>query len=195
MTTPVVPPDALPVTAPLPGPAALFFGFSRIAMSGFGGVLPFAYRAVVEQRKWLTPVEFTEKLAASQLLPGPTICNVALMIGAHFAGLRGAAAALAGMITGPFLIVMSLGMLYQRYGELPLIRAGLSGMTAVAVGLIASTAIKMSLPLLKPGKSRIPDILFALLGFAGMGLLKLPMFEVIAVLAPLCIGYAYWRGR
>lgn len=189
MTTP------LPLAVNLPGPAALFFGFSRIAMSGFGGVLPFAYRAVVEQRKWLTPTEFTELLAASQLLPGPTICNIALMIGARFAGLRGAAAALAGMITGPFMIVMSLGMLYQRFGELPLVRAGLSGMTAVAVGLIASTAIKMALPLFKPGASRLANIGFALLAFGGMGLMKLPMFEVIAVLAPLCIGYAYWKGR
>ena len=180
---------------PAPGPAALFLGFSRIALSGFGGVLPFAYRGIVEQRRWLDDAEFTALLSASQLLPGPTICNVALMIGARFAGLRGAAAALAGMIAGPFFIVIGLGMLYQRYGELAPVRAALGGMGGVAAGLVASTALKMARPLLRERRWRLPNAAFALLAFAGMALAKLPMLVVIAVLAPLCIGLAWRRER
>src|SRR4051812_44615876 len=96
----------------------LFAAFSRIALSGFGGVLPFAYRGLVEKRGWLTASEFAEFLGLSQMLPGPTICNVALMVGHKYGATRGALAALAGLIVFPFLLVIALGALYQRYGDL-----------------------------------------------------------------------------
>ena len=57
--------------------AALFAGFFRIGMIGFGGVLPWARRMLVEQRKWLTAQEFTDLLALCQFLPGPNVVNLA----------------------------------------------------------------------------------------------------------------------
>jgi len=184
-----------PSTVPPPGPAALFIGFSQIALAGFGGVLPVAYRGIVEQRRWLTPSEFTTMLASAQVMPGPSICNVTLMIGAHLAGMRGALAAIAGMLSGPFLIVIAMGMFYQYFGDLALVRAALAGMSAVAVGLLAGVSIKLAIPLLAPGGQRVWHLLFIVLGFIGMGLLKFPMIEVVAVLAPVSIGWAYWQGR
>ena len=164
-------------------------------MAGFGGVLPVAYRGIVEQRKWLTAAEFTGMLSSAQVLPGPTICNVTLMVGAHLAGMRGALAAIAGMLGGPFLIVIAMGMFYQHFGDLAPVRAALAGMSAVAAGLIAGVATKLALPLLARGAKRAWHVLFIVLGFVGMGLLKFPMIEVVAVLAPISIGLAYWQGR
>src|SRR5438477_8322909 len=85
------------------GPLALFLAFTEIAVSGFGGTLPWSYRTLVETRRWLTDREFMEMLALGQLLPGPNICNVAVMVGWRFAGYGGAAAALAGLVLMPFL--------------------------------------------------------------------------------------------
>jgi chromate transporter len=166
-----------------------------MALSGFGGVLPVAYRGIVEQRKWLTASEFTTLLSSAQVLPGPTICNVTLMVGARLAGMRGALAAIAGMLGGPILVVIGMGMLYQRFGDLAMVRSALAGMSAVAAGLIAGVAIKLAMPLLATQQKRAWHLLFIALGFVGMGLLKFPMIEVIAVLAPITIGIAYWKGR
>ncbi|MBK5105518.1 MAG: chromate transporter, partial [Burkholderiales bacterium] len=105
-----------------------------MALSGFGGVLPWAHRNLVERKGWLTQREFVDTLALSQLLPGPNIGNMAVMIGYRFAGYAGAVAAITGLVGGPFMIMIGLGMLYQAYGALPLVQQALSGMSAVAAG-------------------------------------------------------------
>jgi chromate transporter len=173
---------------------ALFWAFSRIALSGFGGVLPFAYRGLVEKRQWLSPAEFAEFLGLSQMLPGPTICNIALMVGHKYAGTRGSLAALAGMITLPFLLVIALGAFYQRYGELAPVRDALRGMAAVAAGLIFATAIKMAIAMYRK-KDRVQKRLVQtglwLLAFTGLGLMGLRLIWVFGSLAAVGTFYFY----
>ena len=176
-----------------PGPLALFIGFTQITMSGFGGVLPFAYRGLVEKRGWLTPGEFSEMLGISQVLPGPSICNLALMLGYRYAGVRGAVAAVTGILAGPFVILIFLGMIYQRYGMLEPFRAAVLGMAAVAAGLIAATALKMALPMLKDPSGRKVNIALTVLAFVGLGLVQYSMIAVVAILAPLGIAFFYWK--
>ncbi|BBB68189.1 hypothetical protein UNDYM_3936 [Undibacterium sp. YM2] len=174
----------------------LFLAFSKIAMTGFGGVMPFAYRALVEQYRWLTAEEFARYLALSQVLPGPTICNVALMIGKRYAGIPGALAAMAGLIIAPFLLVIALGVAYQRFGKLAVVQDALTGMTAVAAGLVLSTAIKMAMSLFgknaqsaEPDKNRLFNSRISLqaalmaLAFAGLALLKFRLIIVFVLLA------------
>ncbi|BBB62131.1 hypothetical protein UNDKW_3858 [Undibacterium sp. KW1] len=174
----------------------LFLVFSKIAMTGFGGVMPFAYRALVEQYRWLTAEEFARYLALSQVLPGPTICNVALMIGKRYAGIPGALAAMAGLIIAPFLLVIALGVAYQRFGKLAVVQDALTGMTAVAAGLVLSTALKMAMSLFgknaqsaEPDKSRLFNsrislqVVLMALAFAGLALLKFRLIIVFVLLA------------
>jgi chromate transporter len=174
----------------------LFLVFSKIAMTGFGGVMPFAYRALVEQYRWLTAEEFARYLALSQVLPGPTICNVALMIGKRYAGIPGALAAMAGLIIAPFLLVIAIGVAYQRFGKLAVVQDALTGMTAVAAGLVLSTAIKMAMSLFgknaqsaEPDKNRLFNSRISLqaalmaLAFAGLALLKFRLIIVFVLLA------------
>ena len=131
------------------GPMQLFTAFTRLSLSGFGGVLPFAYRALVENRKWLDAREFASLLAIAQVMPGPTICNLSVMIGQRYAGFAGSCAALAGMVLGPSCIVIALGIAWQHYGELSAVKRALGGMSAVAIGLIFATAVKMGINLFR----------------------------------------------
>jgi chromate transporter len=170
------------------GPLDLFIAFSQLALSGFGGVLPWAHRALVERRGWLTQREFVDTLALGQLLPGPNIGNMAVMIGYRFAGYAGAAAAVAGLVGGPFAIMIALGLLYRSYGELPLVQHALSGMSAVAAGLVLATGVKMTGSL----KRHWRPWLFTALALVGVGALRWPLLAVVGAMAPFAVAAA-WR--
>ena len=108
------PPDAPGLERPA-SPRELFVAFTLLALQGFGGVLAVAQRVLVEQRRWLTREQFVEVLSLAQVLPGPNVCNVALMIGDRFFGSRGAFAALAGMMAVPLAIVLGATAVYTQF--------------------------------------------------------------------------------
>ncbi len=189
MPLPQPPSDTAPTSrAPRIGPLELFLAFSQLAMSGFGGVLPWAHRTLVERKGWLTQREFVDTLALGQLLPGPNIGNMAVMIGYRFAGYAGAAAAFAGLIAGPFVLMIAAGLAYQTYGALPIVQHALSGMSAVAAGLVLATGLKMTGSL----KRHWRPWLFLLLALAGVGVLRWPLLAVVGALAPFAVAAA-WR--
>ena len=168
----------------------LFLVFSRLALSGFGGVMPFAYRALVERRRWLTDRDFASCLAISQMLPGPTVLNLAVMVGWRYDGLAGATAAFGGVLAGPFVLILAIGYAHARFATLPVIQHALAGMSAVAAGLIVALAVKLAIGLVRAQPSRGPlllAVLFAALAFAGVGLMRWPLIAVAGVLAPLAI--------
>lgn len=115
-----------------------------MALQGFGGVLPVAERVLVHERKWLTSKEFVEMFAIAQTLPGPNVVNLSLMVGDRFLKLRGAFAALAGMLCFPMAIVLALTSLYQAYAAHPFAQRVLLGMAAVSVGMIAGMAVRLA---------------------------------------------------
>ena len=174
-----------------PGPVGameIFLTFTRISLSGFGGTLFWARRVLVEDKRWLTEREFVETMSLGQILPGPSLCNVSVMIGHRFAGYAGSAAALAGFMGWPILIVIGLGLLYQRFGTLPAVQHALAGMSSIAAGLILANAVKMATVLPR----RFRPWLFLALAFAGVGALRLPLVWVLAALAPVALLLA-WR--
>ncbi len=181
-------PDAPDAPAPHPAsPAELFRVFSGLALRGFGGVLPWAQRVLVEERRWLTRDQFVELLAFGQLLPGPNICNLAIMVGDRWFGWRGALAALGGLLAGPTVIVLALAALYAGFAEEPAVRRALAGMAAVAAGLIAATALKLA-------ATQAPRWLaVGLLAFVGVGLLRWPLAWVVAALGAPAVALA-WAG-
>jgi chromate transporter len=171
----------------------LFFAFLGVSLSGFGGVLPWARRMLVEQRGWLSEREFAEALALCQFLPGPNIVNMSVVVGARFRGLAGVAVSFLGLVAVPLLIMMALGALYVRYGELEMLRGTLAGLAASAAGLIVAMAAKMAAPLVRARE--IPALLFALLAFVAVGVLRIPLYWAVLVLAPLSVGIHWWRLR
>ena len=127
-----------------PTPGGLFLAFLGIGLSGFGGVLPWARRALVETRGWLTAEAFNETLALCQSLPGPNIVNLSVVVGGRFAGASGALAAVTGLVAAPVAIVIVLAMLYQRFGAMGRAPEAIAALGAAAAGLVAATAAKMA---------------------------------------------------
>jgi chromate transporter len=164
----------------------LFLVFSGLALRGFGGVLPWAQRVLVEERRWLTREEFLETLAFGQLLPGPNVCNVAIMVGDRWFGWRGAVVALGGMIAAPLAIVIIGISLYNRSADWPMLKHALAGMGAVAGGLFMATAVKLALG----SRSQWRWWAFGLLAFIGLAVLRWPMATLMLVLAPIAVGLA-----
>lgn len=169
----------------------LFLVFSSLALSGFGGVLPWAQRVLVERRRWMSRDAFLELLALAQLMPGPNVCNLAVMAGDRWFGWRGAAVALAGMLAGPILIVLGLAIAYARFADVPAVRDALAAMAAVAAGLMIATAIKLALT----QRHRWKWLGFALAAFVVVGLLRWPVSRVLAVLAPAAVILAWLLDR
>ena len=173
-------------------PRALFGTFFQIAVSGFGGTLPFARRMLVERRAWLSPDDFTETLSLCQSLPGPNVVNMSIVVGARACGWRGSVAAFAGLVGTPVLIVITLGALYSRFGGLDQVRHALVGLGAAAAGLVVATAARMAEPLLKSRPWVASPFIAA--GFLAVAIFKLPLPWVLVALAPVSIGAAaMWR--
>lgn len=177
-------------------PAELLVAFNSLALQGFGGVLPVAQRELVEKRGWLTREQFIETLSVGQVLPGPNIVNVALMIGDRFFGWRGALAAMAGLLLAPLAIVLVLAALYARFGTEPVVAGAIRGMGAVAAGLILAMGLKLA-PTLK--NNPLPLALCAAAAIATWGIVgfaRVPMAWVVLGLGGAMVAVAWWRlGR
>ena len=184
--------DSLPRPA---SPSELFFTFNRLALQGFGGVLAVAQRELVERKRFLSREQFVEMLALSQVLPGPNVVNLAIMFGDRFFGFRGAAAAVAGMLVVPLVIVMALTAAYAEFSRLPVVSGALRGMGAVAAGLILATAVKLAVAL-RSSRLGLPlAAAFALATFVTIALLRWPLVWVIVGLGTLAVAIAYGRSR
>ena len=173
----------------------LFVAFTLLALQGFGGVLAVAQRVLCEQKRWLTREQFVDILAVAQVLPGPNVCNVALMVGDRFFGWRGAFAALAGMMAVPLVIVLILTALYAQYAANTMVSGALRGMGAVSAGLIVGTGIKL-VGALRSNPMQAP-VCGALLvaAFAAVALLRWPLVWIILALGVVACGYAWLRLR
>jgi chromate transporter len=157
----------------------LFVTFTLLALQGFGGVLAVAQRVLCDQRRWLTREQFVEILALAQILPGPNVCNLALMVGDRFFGWRGAFAALAGMMAVPLVIVLGLTVVYAQFAEYPAVAGALKGMGAVAAGLIAGTGCRLA-SALRVNPMGVPACAgLAALAFVGVALLRWPLVWVL----------------
>lgn len=166
----------------------LFLSFTWLALQGFGGVLAVVQREVVEKKQWLTPDEFLEDWAVAQVLPGPNVINLALMIGDRHFGLPGAMAALAGMLTVPLGVILVLAVLYAHYAGNPQVAGALRGMGAVAGGLIAATGVKLIPPLRRHPLGFTICLVTVALVFAAIALARIPLgWVLLAVGGMACV--------
>jgi chromate transporter len=157
----------------------LFVTFSFLALQGFGGVLAVAQRELVDRKGWLSREQFVEAYSVAQLLPGPNVVNLSLMLGDQFFGWRGAFAALAGMLLAPLLIVISLAASYNVLSDQPLVAGALRGMGAVAAGLMIAMALKLSVTLRRNPMGLLPCVLIGLTTIVLVGVFRVSLVWVI----------------
>lgn len=173
--------------------ADLFWSFTLLALQGFGGVLAVVQHELVERKRWMTREEFVEEWAVAQVLPGPNVVNISLMIGSRYFGFRGAMAALAGMLTVPLAVLLVLGLLHARFADYPGVAGALRGMGAVAAGLIVATGLKLW-PALKSSPLPLPAcIAFATGCFVIVALLRWHLIVALLGLGALSCVLAYRR--
>ena len=185
------PAPALPTSsAPTPpGLLELFVAFAKMSLAGFGGVLVWARRGIVDRHGWMTADEFNETFALCHFLPGPNIVNLSVVFGSRFRGVPGAVAALAGLLGPPVIIVTILAALYACYGEIDALRRILAGVSCAAVGLLISVVFRMMMPLIKRRDLVGLAVLAAV--FIAIGLLRLPLPAVLLVAIPLSIAITF----
>jgi len=199
-----MPPDSPPAAVPAPdipastppiqpGLIELFVAFAKMSLAGFGGVLVWARRGIVDQHRWMTAEEFNETFALCHFLPGPNIVNLSVVFGSRFRGLAGGIAAFAGLIGPPMVIATILAALYARYGEIDALRRILAGVSCAAVGLLMSVVFKMMMPLIR--KRDAVGLLILVAVFIAIGLVRLPLQAVLLVAIPLSLGITYFMRR
>jgi chromate transporter len=188
-----MPPDSPPAAVPAPDfptsmpPSliALFLAFAKMSLAGFGGVLVFARRAIVDQHRWMTADQFNETFALCHFLPGPNIVNLSVVFGSRFRGILGGVAAFAGLVGPPVVVVTMLAALYARFGEVEALRRILSGVSCAAVGLLLSVVFRMMMPLIR--KRDLAGLAVLAAVFVAIGVLRLPLPAVLLVAIPLSI--------
>jgi chromate transporter len=171
----------------------LTLAFGKVSLAGFGGILPWWRRMLVEEKRWMTAEEFNKLFAMCQFLPGPNVVNMAAVYGLRLHGVIGSVAAVLALSAPPIALMIVDGMLYVRYGGAAGIGGGLSGLAAGVAGLMIATAVRMAEPLVR--RRFGPEPLVAAAAFVAIGLLRLPLVPVLAVLAPVSIALAWWVRR
>jgi chromate transporter len=171
-----------------PSVAGIFTGFFMIGGRGFGGVLPWARRTIVEERKWLTAAEFAEVLSLCQFLPGGNIINVSITLGSRFRGVPGAVAAILGLMLAPVAIVIGMGAVYDQYAEQPVVRRAFAGLAAAASAFVLTASLKIAAPL----RGRWLALVITAVTFIAIAVLRLPLPLAMPVLAVASI-LLLWR--
>lgn len=169
----------------------LFLSFTWLALQGFGGVLAVVQRVLVDEKRWLTREQFIEDWAVAQIMPGPNVVNLSMMIGGRYFGLGGALAGLAGMLTAPLLVVVLLAIAFGGVSDAAWAQGALRGMGAVSAGLIAAVGLKL-IGALKNNPMGMPVCIgLAVLSFVGVGVLRWPLAWVLLGVGVLGCGWAY----
>jgi len=169
----------------------LSWTFLKMGLCGFGGVQVWAHRLIVEDRRWLSDKEYADLLSIGSVLPGPNIVNISVMIGDRFQGPVGSVAALGGLMAAPLAILITLAVIFDQYGGLPLVQAAIGGVAAAASGLVLGTALKLARRL-RPTRAAL---LTGCLTFIAAALLHLSLVWIIVVLTPVSLILTLWERR
>jgi len=139
----ILPLSSIGGTIPTISLADMGLTFVKVGMVFFGGgfvLIPILNQGLVVQLHWLTPREFLDGVAISNLTPGP-IAVLATFAGFHLHGVFGALLATVALFT-PAMVLMSLICIgYEHLKESSRAQDFLSGVGPTVVGLVASAAL------------------------------------------------------
>lgn len=171
--------------------AELFAGFLKMGMLGFGGVLPWARRVLVDERHWLGDREFAELIGLCQVMPGPNVVNLAVIIGARCQGPMGSLIAVAGMLFVPVAFVLAIATFYAEIANDAAVRNAVAGASAAAAGLIFGTGVRLLLHARPPPRG----LVVGGAAFVGVGVLQWPLLAVVGVLIVVALAAEWHAAR
>lgn len=123
----------------------LFYSFFKIGLFGFGGgyaMLSLIQGEVVVQNNWLTPQEFTDIVAISQMTPGPIGINSATYVGYVATGnVWGSILATFAVMLPSFILMLTISKFFLKYQKHPLVEAVFKGLRPAIVGLLAAATL------------------------------------------------------
>ena len=169
----------------------LFVAFTLMALQGVGGVLVIVQHELVNRRKWLTQAQFVEEWSVAQVMPGPNVVNLCLMLGGKYFGLAGALAAVSGLIVAPMLLVLTLAILFGGVSDSAIAQGALKGMGAVSGGLIIATGLKLSKTMPQNPLGLWLAIAFAVITFTAVGIFRISLIWVLLGLGLLACLLTY----
>jgi len=169
----------------------LFISFTLLALQGFGGVMAVVQQELVERKRWMTREEFVEEWAVAQIMPGANVINLSLIIGSRYFGLRGAAVAVAGLLTAPMILVLLLATAYAHFANHPGVIGALRGLGAVAAGLIVASGLKLSSALKKNALGLPLCAGLGIVSFILIALLRVPLGYVLLSAGTIACVIAY----
>lgn len=171
----------------------LFWSFTWMAMQAYGGSTAIAQQFLVDQKQWLTHENFLEMLTISQLLPGPNIMILTVMLGDRYFGWRGALASFFGMITLPASLMLSVFVLYEQYAQNPYVTSALAGMAASASGMVVGSALKLVSNIKHNAIGALSWLFLLFVTFLLVGLCKISMIKVLPIVGIPAFIWAYLR--
>jgi chromate transporter len=185
-------PEAPPAQRPQPHSLTdLFLSFTLLALQGFGGVLAVVQRELVERKQWMTRDEFIEDWAVAQILPGPNVVNLGVMLGDRYFGWRGAVVSVLGLMLCPLFVVLALALVYTHFAGNPHVANALRGMGAVAAGLVTATGLKLASTLRKHPLGLPLSIALTVACFVSVAILKLPLIYVLFAIGAVACTLTY----
>jgi chromate transporter len=164
--------------------ADLFLQFLIVGAVSFGGgIIAYERILLVEKRKWLNADQFMAYLAISQTMPGLNSVNLAILTGDYLRGIKGSIIALLGLVLPGSAIILLLGLIYTALTDHAITVLLLTGIAAGATGLLAAVTYRIGDA---HWKKPISLILIAAT-FVLMSIVKLPLLEVLAIMAPISL--------
>lgn len=131
----------------------LFYSFFKIGLFGFGGgyaMLSLIQGEVVTHYGWLSPSEFTDIVAISQMTPGPIGINSATYVGytaivnagySSGMGILGSVTATFAVILPSFILMLTISRFFLKYKENATVGSVFKVLRPAVVGLLAAAAL------------------------------------------------------
>ncbi len=149
------------------------------------------YREFVEARSWFSESEFLSSLAICQAMPGVNVVNLAVWLGFRLRGTLGAIVGFCAMIVPALIVIIPIAIAYSYLGKYPVVHHTLAGIAAAALALTLNMVSRITVSAVRDPLT----LAIVAIVFVGIGLLRWSMFELVIVVAPLSIAWAFYRQR
>ena len=174
------------------GLPAICWAFFWLGITSFGGgTAGWLYRQIVQRRQWIGDADFLAGAGLGRLAPGSGGVNLTIQVGQKLRGAPSAVAAVFGLLSGPFVIVLALAAGLGRIGQNATLHAVLDGVAATAIGLTFATGFQV----IKFNRANAGPLAITVATVLCVGVLRWPMIPVVLCLAPVSIALALIERR